>query len=321
MMRFLPYGEAALVPNVIVDGAPAANTVLTLSHWPKSGTPAALKRDTSAEIVFAYLDAADRHVHAEAVSNNHFDEDGLVGMFALVDAPLAVRHRDLLVDVAQAGDFGVFARRDAARIAFAIAACAEAGTSPLPPRIFELPHADLTGELYVQLIELLPRLLTNLNDHRALWEGEDARLATSEELIERGIVTIEEQPELDLAVVRMPDHLAVDCHPFALHSRTRCSRMLMLQGDRVELQYRYEGWVQMASRRPAARVDLSALAGELNAEEKAGARWIFDGVDRITPRLHLEGATASSIPATTIVNRIDAQLRTAPPAWNPYDEQ
>ena len=109
----------------------------------------------------------------------------------------------------------------------------------------------------------------NLNDHRSLWEGEDARLTTSEELIERGIVTIEEQPELDLAVVGIPGDLAVDCHPFALHSRTRCSRMLMLQGNRVELQYRYEGWVQMASRRPAARVDLSALSAELNAEEEA----------------------------------------------------
>ena len=141
MMRFLPYGRAASVPNVIVDGAPTANTVLTLSHWPKSGTPAPLKRDTSTEIVFAYLDAADLHVDAEAVSNNHFDEDGLVGMFALVDASLATRHRDLLVDVAQAGDFGVFARREAARIAFAIAASAEAGTSPLPARIFGLTMA------------------------------------------------------------------------------------------------------------------------------------------------------------------------------------
>ena len=44
-MRFLPYSQIDAVPNVIVDGAPARHTVLTLSHWPKSGTPPELKAD------------------------------------------------------------------------------------------------------------------------------------------------------------------------------------------------------------------------------------------------------------------------------------
>ena len=47
-MRFSPYSETVSVPNVIVDGAANKSTLLTLSHWPKSGTPAELKADTSA---------------------------------------------------------------------------------------------------------------------------------------------------------------------------------------------------------------------------------------------------------------------------------
>ena len=141
---------------------------------------------------------------------------------------------------------------------------------------------------------------------------------------------IDERPELDLAVVRVPDDLSArrvhrfaqqqlsECHPFALHSRTPCSRLLIVQGSRVELQYRYEGWVQMASRRPAPRVDLSALAIELNLQEEGRGLWVFDGVDRITPRLHLEGSAGTSIPVEAIVGRVELHLRTGPPAWDPY---
>src|SRR5262249_1709016 len=158
------------------------------------------------------------------------------------------------------------------------------------------------------------------------------RLTASEELIESGIITIDERPDLDLAIVRLPDDLdsrrvhrfaqprLAACHPFALHNRTACARLLVLQGRHVDLQYRYESWVQMASRRPAPRVDLSQLADELNREEAAGGRWVFDGVDRITPRLHLEGRSETSIPVERIVNRVEHTLATGEAGWNPYDE-
>src|SRR5580704_466334 len=120
MTQFTPFDELDSSPNIIVDGAPGTGTVLTLSHWPKSGTPAGLRRDTSAEIVFAYLDSPDFHVDADLVSNNHFDEDGLVGIFALTAPSMAEKYRNLLVDAANAGDFGVYQRRDAARVVFTI---------------------------------------------------------------------------------------------------------------------------------------------------------------------------------------------------------
>jgi hypothetical protein len=106
-MRFVPYAEAADLPNIVVDGAAASATVLTLSHWPKSGTPETLRADTSAEIVFKYLDAPAMHVDVGAASNNHFDEDGLIGIFALTRPNLAARWRALLVEIARAGEFGI----------------------------------------------------------------------------------------------------------------------------------------------------------------------------------------------------------------------
>jgi hypothetical protein len=329
-MQYFPYARVRSVPNVIVDGARTDNTLLTLSHWPKSGTPAELKGDTSTEIVFNYLDTPKSHVEADAVSNNHFDEDGLVGIFAMLEPSIAERHRPLLLDVAQAGDFGIFEHREAARITFTLSAHADPETSPLPGSTFQRPYPELANELYLRLLELLPKLLTGVNQYRELWEIEDAKLTTSEELIECGEITIEERPDLDLAIVRLPEDLIrhrvhrftqqrlAECHPFALHNRTACSRLLLLHGGRVELQYRYEGWVQMASRRPPLRVDLSGLANELNQEEKAPGRWVFDGVDQITPRFYFDGTSTTSIPLDRIVSRVEQVLRTGPPAWNPY---
>ena len=316
-MRFVPY-PSATIPNVIVDGARNSHTVLTLSHWPKSGSPAPLRADTSTAIVFNYLDAPKYHVDAEAVSNNHFDEDGLVGIFVLLQPVFARRHRDLLLDVAQAGDFGVFERRDAARIAFVLSACADPDSSPLPADLFTRPYPVLAGELYIRLLDVLPKLIVGVEDYRALWEREDARLSASEELIDQGAITLDERHDLDLAIVRLPEGLA-ECHPFALHSRTPCGRLLLLGGRRAELQYRYESWVQLASRKPAPRVDLSELASELTRDETTGARWVFDGVEQITPRLHLEGSGQTSVPLDAIVKRVEHHLRTGRPAWDPYD--
>ena len=104
-MKFIPYEGTLKNPNIIVDGTANEATVLTLSHWRQSGTPEPLLGDTSAEIVFNYLDSPQYHVDASVVSNNHFDEDGLVGVFSLIDPEFAFRHRELLIAVANAGDF------------------------------------------------------------------------------------------------------------------------------------------------------------------------------------------------------------------------
>jgi hypothetical protein len=282
--------------------------------------------------VFAYLDSPGFHVDADLVSNNHFDEDGLMGILALTAPSLAEKHRDLLVDAANAGDFGVYRQRDAARIVFTVSAYADPNMSPLPKEVFQLPYPRLAARLYQQILELLPRLLTGVSDYRQLWEMEDAKLTATEELAEKGEITIEERPGLDLAIVHGPENLAAtvvhrftqtrlaELHPFALHNRTKFSRLLIVRGQHVEFQYRYESWVQLASRRPPARVDLTDLAAELNQHETSGGRWVFDGVDRLTPRMHLEGSAATSLSPDVILQRLEHHLTVGLPGWQPYDE-
>ena len=55
-------------------------------------------------MAFLYVDAGGgRHGPASVVSNNHFDQDGLVGVFALSSPEEAQARRALLVEVARAG--------------------------------------------------------------------------------------------------------------------------------------------------------------------------------------------------------------------------
>jgi hypothetical protein len=328
-MRFVPYNQASS-SNIVVDGSSNDHTVLTLSHWPRSGTPAELKADTSAEIAFRYLDSPRFHVACDVVTNNHFDQDGLVGVFVLIDPSSAARYRDLLIDVASAGDFGVFRSRDAARINFAVSSFADPETSPFPKDVFQLSYPRMAAELYVRMLDLLPRLIAEPEAFSALWQDEDNALSESEEMLQKGTIAIEEHPDLDFAVVRAPESLIEGrihrfassqrslCHPLAIHNATACTRILLIQGQHAEFQYRYEGWVQLVSRKPPARIDLAGLAGDLNLQEDGG-QWIFDGVDSITPRLHLEGKHESSIPVDVIHRKLEHHLRTGAPAWDPYD--
>ena len=264
------------------------------------------------------------------MTNNHFDQDGLVGLYVLIDPLAATRHRGLLIDVASAGDFGVFKSRTAVRINFAISAFADPETSPFPKAMFDQPYPHMAAELYVRMLDVLPNLIAEPEAFKSLWEQEDVILSGSEGLIATGAVTIEERPALDLAVVRVPEHRTESrihrfassqqslCHPAAIHNATTCTRILLIRGQYAEFQYRYEGWVQLVSRKTPARVDLAPLAVELNVME-GGGHWTFDGVDAITPRLHLDGKNESSIPVDVILRKLEEHLGTAPPAWDPHD--
>ena len=311
-MRFEPYDVAAGQPNVVVDGSPNAATVLTLSHWPGLPAPAGLADDLSAQIAFRYLDrGADLHGSAEVVTNNHFDQDGLVGVFALCRPDEARARREVLVDLAAAGDFATYRFRAAARASMAVAA---------------LSHGD-TGERFREVLPHVPDLVDRPDRFRELWADEDEALAASERDVASGLVRIEERPELDLAVVTLPEgaarrgghrfggHRFDGVHPMALHNATSCLRILLVHGRRYELTFRYESWVAYRTRRPQPRIDLAPAADELTAAETGPARWEADPVDALTPQLR---AADSSLDPAAVLAVVEHHLRTGAPAWDPY---
>ncbi|MBT4934330.1 MAG: hypothetical protein HOL66_13155 [Rhodospirillaceae bacterium] len=330
-LQFVPYEELGDRANIIVDGAANRGTEITLSHWPKSGCPKALKADSSAEIVFNYLACPELHAAASAVSNNHFDQDGLVGLYSLINPIKAFANRDLLIDVAQAGDFAIYQDRRAARIAFTLAAYAQGEVSPLDSAIFALPYEEKCAALYQKMIPLLDEIIEDLASFEHYWHEEDQHLSESEALIRQGRVEIEEIKELDLAIITLPKEIKTGLarrfsqdlmtllHPMAIHNKTVCNRILRVQENRYSFTYRYESWVQFISAPPLPRADLSPLAEELTKDEPGDAVWLFDEVSDLAPQMTLSGNNVSAIPVDKFKKRLIDFLATAPSAWDPFD--
>lgn len=329
--RYVPYREVGDQPNIIVDGAPLESTVLTLSHWPNNQTHPSLRRDTSTATVFAYLAAPELHRDIPIVSNNHFDEDGLFSMFGVVDPATALEHRDILTGAALAGDFGVFEDLRAVRLCFVVESFCDPDESPLAAGTFDGCERRRVAALYRAMLERVPALARDVDAWESLWRGQYEHLEDSERLFETGAVTIEEHADVDLAVVDIPADLPLRTvrryleaeraaiHPFSIQNRTLCNRILRITGHRYELQYRYESWVQLASRRPALRVSLDSLVAELNATERAAGEWRCEDVDEVAPRLFLEGADQSSLAPEAFIDLVRRHLSTAPVAWDPFN--
>ncbi|MGH9137748.1 MAG: DUF6687 family protein [Acidimicrobiales bacterium] len=330
-LRYEPYDETVGTANVVVDGSPNAGTVLTVSHWPGMPTPPGCAADTSAEMAFRYLDrGADLHDTATVVTNNHFDQDGLAGLYALVAPHHAVLRRRQLEDLAAAGDFAVYADRSSARLSMAVAALGDPSRSP----VRDLPdeYADACTLLYRTALELLPGWLDDAESCQSLWGDEDAELEAGLAAVASGAVTIDEDIELDLAVVTLPPagrssgHRFVGrrfagVHPMALHRATHRSTILTIDpaDGRHQLVCRYEGWVQFRSRPIRPRVDLRPLADRLTATETGGAVWRATSPADLMPELQtLATGPASSLDPPDLRAAVADHLRQAPPAWDPY---
>ncbi len=331
--RYIPYADVGSRPNAIVDGPPLASTVLTLSHWPNNKTPDSLHRDTSTATVFAYLDAPQYQQQIDIVSNNHFDEDGLFSMFAFCQPDRAREHRALLEAGALAGDFGIVDDHDAARLCFIIEAFADPAASPLSRRIFKACENRRIASFYRELLPLMPDFLRDPGRYEKYWRDQFEHLELSRSLVAAGKVDIEERPEHDLAIVRIPDDVPertvrryisaeqAAVHPFAVNSATRCNRILRVYRGRFDFHYRYESWLRFVSWRPMLRVALDGIAERLNEWEEAPGTWRGEDVNGVTPQLFLDGCARTSLAEDRFVTLLEEYLATAPVAWDPYDWQ
>jgi hypothetical protein len=309
---FVPPEDLAGAPHVVVDGAMLPGTVLSLSHWPRSGTPPALADDTSAAIVDRYLRAGAAGPDVVAVTNNHYDEDGLLGIWLLLERPAeGAPERALAIAAAEAGDFATWTDPWAARVAIAAMAMAERATTPFPEVGRALARAggrDPAGALYQAILPRVGGLLADPERYRMAWADEWAAVEADLALLEAGGATIEDRPGEDLAIVRAPRPL----HDMAVHPRIASMRVLTALPDgTLTLRHRYETWVDYASRPLPPRVDLAPLLPALQAAEGRPGTWRFDGVEPIRPRLYLAAGDGTALPSSLGVERLAAMVAAA----------
>lgn len=323
-LEFVPLAAVGDRPNVMADGAALPSTVLTLSHWPGSSTPAPLRHDLSAGMAFRYLRSRRRWPAAEVVTSDHFDQDGLVTVAALTSPDAALAAEEAMLAVAEAGDFVRGRDRRAARVSFSLASLAEGR---------ERGGADnpaLDGALHREALALLPEVLARPERFESLWAEEDAFLGASEDAVGSGAVTLSEVPEVDLVVAtvrpgapaagraaQFSHRRVVPVHPMAVHNHSERTRVLVVAPPYYELYFRYETWVQLASRRVPPRVDLTPLAAELSEREPAGCRWVFNGAGATVARL-VPADGGSELSPEVVLPLVTDALARGRPAWDPY---
>ena len=308
-LRYEPYRPERNPADLILVGG-AAPAALHLSHWPGNATPPPLTADTSLESVLKFLNlkTARRETFrrgAGIVTSPAFGVDALLAVWALLAPHRAQGFTGPLQAVAFSAEYAVVVFPEATRICCALNRLGDADRSPLRDEFGGADAWERLGAVFRALLPRLDEVFGSVDRFEADWREEVAAIQSDRELLTRGAATVEEFPEVDLAVVRAPRPL----HPAARNTATERLRILTITGGSLyEFAYRAETWAAFASRPVAPRIDLEPLLPALQAMDSAGA-WRWDGLARRTPSLHCADAAGRPAPSAIPPDRLLALLR------------
>ncbi|HKJ30273.1 MAG TPA: DUF6687 family protein [Balneolales bacterium] len=286
---FKPFSEAKN-KAVMVDGHNIDG--LVLSHWKNNRTPPPLKADTSAESVLKLVTSgnADKYIkELNVVTATHFDIDGFVGVAAILNPFFAKKNYDLLKRVAELGDFRKF-KTDEMGIQALKICCLING---LEYELYEAPFNEYRqGKRYKSVakpkfeyfIPKLTDLIYNHENYPAFYEDEYQKVLSDIEYIEKGKVTIEEFPKLDLSIIVSGRPL----HYYASFSYAKHDRVISViePENYVEFEHKYYTWVDIVSRKTRPRIDLSDIADVLTEKESSQIKWFFTGIEDTAAMLY-----------------------------------
>jgi hypothetical protein len=310
-MRFEFYSDALeSVPKLSVDGT-VDNNSIHFSHWEGNTTPAELKADTSTEIALNLVDSPNREALTkgiELVTNNHFDTDGVLSVWTVLNGQRALAFRDLLIAAAEAGDFSEHSSDDGVRVSIAIQGSDQASPnnkdgSPLA-RLIAGEEVDDEARAYELVLPEIERLLTNVNDYEQLWREDWDRVAAAIASFERGKSSVTEYSEISL-ITLAPEifdgsgfsptkHSA----PFTAISKFAKGQLFLIaipatSGWFYRLDYPYYSWAETVVRPRVHRRDLTAALQLLKSKETNGAgRWQPDNRE-MTSAVKFLGATGT----------------------------
>ncbi|HLN97635.1 MAG TPA: DUF6687 family protein, partial [Pyrinomonadaceae bacterium] len=122
LMRFEFYHSGLEdAPKLSVDGI--VSNSIHFSHWEGNETPPQLKADTSTEIALNLIASPERKRltrNIDLVTNNHFDTDGVLSVWTVLNGERALELREKLIPAAEAGDFSEFTNEAAVRASITI---------------------------------------------------------------------------------------------------------------------------------------------------------------------------------------------------------
>jgi hypothetical protein len=256
------------LPAISCDGL-VPGTFLDLTHWQGNNTPTRFKADTSTEIAlnFVVSPAASNQWAGAVVVNNHFDTDGILAIWTLLEPEKALSRRDLLIAAAEAGDFDEWPADD--RGLWLDASIRALGAE----------GAD-DAEAYRLVLPQLSGLIDSLDDRRDLWGREWDQLQASFAAQESGALRFECYGTIGI-LIHSPGQPEAPGPLLARRFLPGATRYLLsFERDGGVFEYRYErphyAWADTVVRLPLPQPDAAGLAQLL------GAEWTAEGLPGMT---------------------------------------
>src|SRR5260370_20365964 len=279
-MRFEYYHDGlANTPKLSVDGT--VDNAIHFSHWKGNETPASVKADTSTEIALNLAAAPNREElmgGIDLVTNNHFDTDGVLSVWTMLNGERALELRDKLIAAAEAGDFSEMSTQEGVRASIVI----QGSDSPADvgsPLARQLAGSEATDDAhaYELVLPLLQRGLTRTNDYASLWVDPWNRIATAMESFAKGRSRVTEDHEAKLSLVTLaPDIFSSGgfkptrhCAPFTAISHHARGEVFLIATPldgrcAYRIDYPYYSWAETIVRPKIERRDFSSLTEHPN---------------------------------------------------------
>ena len=294
-MQFIPFNQIKEHQQVVaVDSFhPQA---LALSHWKGAPKPAGVPAgDTSTDWVLNTLRYKPELLKGYPyATNNHFDIDGFLGIWALQNPELALTHETTLRHMALIGDFREL-YFDGELDTLALKLCCwlnkEEERFYLPFASYNPKSESFKGkseaawcvDKYLHFLPRFAQMLKKPEACKALWQPEYEKVMQDMHLIEEKGKRLEFK-NIRLQLVKSPEPV----HYYALFAQSaKADAVLsMYSHNRYELEYKYTGWVD-TERRVYPRLNLKVLAEQLNSLEKSPYTWQAEGITDTGPILRL----------------------------------
>jgi hypothetical protein len=264
-------------PAISCDGlVPGAS--LDLTHWQGNHTPVPYKADTSTEIALNFASSPEAFARwaDAAVINNHFDTDGVLSAWVLLEPEQAVACRDLLVAAAEAGDFDEWPALDSGL--WLDAAIRAIGS-----------QANDDEQAYAKVLPQLGDLVRQIDRRRDLWGKEWDDLQAAVDALQAGWARAERRGAIGI-MYHVSGQPEVPGPLLARRFLPGARRyLLVFEREGGKFDYRYErphyAWADTVVRPAVPEPDAAALA------EVLGPDWTDAGLPGMTGIVRTRRAT------------------------------
>jgi hypothetical protein len=318
------------VPKLSVDGT--VSNSIHFSHWEGNQTPDEVKADTSTEIALNLVASPNQQKLTQAielVTNNHFDSDGVLSVWTVLNGERALDLRELLIPAAEAGDFSEFSTENAVRASIVIQGSDQASPnnesgSPLATHLAGKEISD-DAEAYDLVLPEVERVLRNTGDYESLWRSGWEAIANAIESFEKGESKVEEYQDARLSLITLapevfsPSGFNPTRHaaPYTAISRYARGQIFLIatefrDGWSYRIDYPYYSWAETVVRPKVKRHDFGALISQLNQiEQNHDGRWKLDNSEMTSVGKFLDASNtlaASKLRPDELVSLMQAEM-------------